>query len=102
MAGEVGKRGDDSSNWWWVFGVVLLLAYCNYSGRDQRAEPAASVSGMSARELTAYRDCMKSTGSYNLPGSAQSDICRKSALGLDDKPNCRTDWDGRQNPTTCE
>lgn len=97
------KREKDDSNWfWWTTGIFLFLAYCNYSGRDRPSEPANATAGMSYSQASAYRDCMASSRGYNLSDYAQSDMCRRSALGLDDNLDCRTEWDGRANPTVCE
>jgi hypothetical protein len=103
MANEPEKRDVGGSNWaWWIGGIFLLLAYCNYSGRDQRSEPTNATAGMSYAQASAYRDCMEASRGYNLSDHAQSDICRKSALGYGGGADCRTEWDGRANGTICE
>ena len=103
MSNQRSKGESGSSDWaWWTGGVLLVLVYLNYSGRDHRPEPSNAVVGMSARETLAYRSCMRSSGPYNLSGAAQSDLCRKSALGVGGGQRCHVDWDGRSNPTVCE
>lgn len=103
MNDGAGKRAEHNSNWfWWTAGIFLFLAYCNYSGRDQRSEPTGATAGMSYAQASAYRDCMVSSRGYNQSDYAQSDICRKSALGYGGGANCHTEWDGRANATICE
>lgn len=103
MANESEKHNDGKSNWlWWTGGILLLLTYCNYSERDQRPEPANASTGLSATEMIAYRTCMGSSGAFSLSEYAKSEMCRRSALGLDRGAECRVEWDGRANPTVCE
>lgn len=103
MNDEAGRRTEDNSNWfWWTAGIFLFLTYCNYSGRDQRSESTGATAGMSYAQASAYRDCMATSRGYNLSGYAQSDLCRRSALGYGGGEACHTEWDGRANPTICE
>ena len=103
MSNEVGKPAKENSNWfWWTAGVFLFLAYCNYSERDQSSEPTNATASMSPAQAGAYRDCIATSRGYNLSEYAQSDICRKSALGYGSGANCHTEWDGRANATICE
>lgn len=103
MGNEAGKLAKEDANWfWWPAGIFLFLAYCNYSGRDQGSEPTNATAGMSYARASAYRDCMASTRGYNLPRNAQSDVCRKSAVGYGGSANCHTERDGRANGTICE
>jgi hypothetical protein len=97
------ERAEGWPSWiWWAGGLFLLLAYCNYSDRDRRAEPQNATAGMSVGQTIAYRECMASSRGYNISDYAKSDICSKSALGVDTSPNCHTEWDGRGNPTVCD
>ena len=102
MSDEAKRHADDSNWFWWVAGIFLFLAYCNYSGRDQRWEPTDATAGMTYAQATAYQDCMESSRGYNLSDYAQSDICRKSALGFDNRIECHTEWDSHANPTVCD
>lgn len=103
MKNEFGKTNDGGANWaWWVGGVFLFLAYCNYSDRDQRGEPDNAAAVLTVSHAVAYRECMESSSSYNISDYAKSDICRQSALGIDTDSDCHTEWDGRGNPTVCE
>ena len=102
-AREVDDRTRGWPKWIWsIGGVSLILAYCNYSGRDERAEPTSATADMSYSQTSAYRDCMEASRGYNLSDYAKSDICRKSALGHGSGSDCHTEWDGRANPTICE
>lgn len=103
LAGKIGEPAKGWPKWiWWPAGILLFLAYCNYSDRDQRSEPTNATAGMSYAQASAYRDCMASSRGYNLSGYAQSHICRNSALGYGGGADCRTEWDGRANATICE
>ena len=82
MAEEAKDQG--SLKWlWWAGGAFLLLAYCNYSDKDTRAESPDATAGMNAQQVLLYRDCMSHSGAYNLSDYTKSGMCRNSALGLD-------------------
>ena len=83
MAEERGVEEGWPSWVWWAGGIFLLLAYCNYSGRDERLAPPRALVGMSARQVDHYRDCMNNSRGFNLSEYAKSEMCRRSALGLD-------------------
>lgn len=103
MTDQPGKGEGGSSNWlWWTLGVFLLLAYCNYSDRDERPESANATAGMSYGEISEYRKCMDSSRGYNVSDYVKSDMCRKSALGYGTGSNCRVEWDGHANAVVCD
>lgn len=103
MTNQPEKGEAVRSNWlWWTLGVFLLLAYCNYSDRDERPEPANATVGMSYGESSEYRRCMESSRGYDLSDYVKSDTCRKSALGYGAGSNCHVEWDGYANATVCE
>lgn len=105
MANDTATQSDDQGNlqWlWWAGGIFLLLAYCNYSEKDERAEPVDALVGMSAPQIVEYQQCMTNARGYNLSDFTKSSMCRQSALGLDSKLDCHVEWDARANPTVCE
>ena len=101
----MSKRSADD-NWpswmWWAGGIFLLLAYCNYADRDDRPASPYATAGMTSRQALAYQDCMEHTRYSNLSDYTHSEMCRRSALGLDSPVECNTQLDGRANPTMCE
>lgn len=100
---DINQRKTGWPKWvWWAAGIFLFLAYCNYSGRDQRPEPPNATSDMSYSQASEYRRCMELSRGYNLSDYVKSDTCRKSALGYSSGLECRTEWDGRANSTICE
>lgn len=86
---------------WWAGGIFLLLGYCNYADRDQRPAPANATFGMSSAQAAEYRGCVSRSEAYNLSDYTKSEMCRRSALGLDSEVSCETEWDGRANPEVC-
>ena len=82
--------------------MFLLLAYCNYSGKDDRAAPAQATAGMTASQGLEYRGCVERSSYANLSDYSLSQMCRQSALGQVGSAKCHTEWDGRANPTVCE
>lgn len=93
---------DEWPSWvWWAGGIFLLLAYCNYTDRDQRPAPANATLGMTSGQIAEYEDCLRRSSYGSLSDYTKSEMCRRSALGLDSALNCETEWDGRANPDVC-
>jgi hypothetical protein len=94
---------DEWPSWvWWAGGIFALLAYCNYSERDQRRAPPNATVGMTAGQISEYEGCLRRSSYADLSDYTKSEMCRRSALGLDSEVNCKTEWDGRANPDVCE
>lgn len=103
LSGSADQSGT-KGNWvWWTSGLFLLLAYCNYSDRDQRPESTTNaLVGLTAGQAAAYRECMSGSAGYNISDYSRSHICSQSVAGLDTGLKCSVEWDGRNNPTVCE
>jgi len=87
---------------WWAAGIFALLAYCNYSNKDDRPASPYATAGMTSRQALAYRECLADAAPYDLSDYTKSEMCKRSALGLDSKMECHTEWDAHANPTVCE
>lgn len=95
------QHNKGNSNWaWWAGCLFLLLAYCNHA--EEHEGNGSGIAGLTPSQAMAYRDCVKSSGAYNLSDGAQSQLCQDSAQGRLSAPSCHTEWDGRSNSTICD
>jgi hypothetical protein len=96
-------KNDKWPSWvWWASGILLLLAYFNYSSRDDRPAPINATAGMTAAQVAGYQKCLYRNRGLALSDAVNSAMCRKFVFEVAEQMNCLATVAGDRDPDICD